>query len=136
MELNITRFFTDAAPRDYSASAAELGPDAGRITWAHACEDSPDYAAELLPDADSRESWRDYVGTWGAWNATERAAWSDAELGALLLQSIAGDMRECGIGPDSTAADWARYHADAEDGRVSGRIWRDDSGQVFYYVGE
>ena len=43
MNIDITTFFTEASPRDYSASAAELGQDAGRITWAHAIEDAPEY---------------------------------------------------------------------------------------------
>ena len=40
MQINITRFFNEACPRDYSASAAEIGENAGADTWRAACDDS------------------------------------------------------------------------------------------------
>ena len=36
MEIDITRFFETAETHDFSASVAELGQDAGKITWANA----------------------------------------------------------------------------------------------------
>ena len=39
-ELDVTAIVASIAPRDYSASVAELGNDAGRITWEAACEDA------------------------------------------------------------------------------------------------
>jgi hypothetical protein len=59
VELNITKFFNEAAPMDYSASAMELGQDAGLITWSHAVEDAADY--NLLPTDEAREAFRQYV---------------------------------------------------------------------------
>ena len=37
MDIDITEFFNNAEPFEYSASAAELGDNAGRITWQNAC---------------------------------------------------------------------------------------------------
>jgi hypothetical protein len=134
MELDITDFFKTAAPADYSASAAELGQDAGRITWRHACEDSPDHM--LLDTEDKRDAFRAHVKGFGAWTAEEIAARSDVELNALCLQMVSGDMREADIGPESDAADWNRYQRDAESGRVSGRIYQGGDGRVYYYIGD
>jgi hypothetical protein len=36
MEIDVTRIFREGAPDRYSASRAEIGQDAGRITWNNA----------------------------------------------------------------------------------------------------
>jgi len=114
MELNITRFCNEAAPMDYSASVAEIGANAGADTWRAACEDAPDW--NLLDTDDKRQAFRDHIRGFGAWDAAEIAAMTDLHLNALLIQFIAGDIRN---------------NDDA------GRIYRDvPSGQVFYYIGD
>lgn len=133
MELNITEFFNEAAPRDYSASVAEIGNNAGADTWQAAMADADDY--NLLDTDDKRDAFRVYVKGFGAWDDAEIAAWCDTELQALCVQMIAGDMRECGIGPESTDADWGEYQKRAEAGRVSGRIGRNET-DIFYYIGD
>ena len=130
MELDITDFFNNAAPADYSASAMELGDNAGRITWGHAVEDAPDYP--LLDTDDKREAFRDFIREFGAWDNTEIAAWTDQELTALLIQFISGDMREANLDP--AAPDWTQYEKDAEAGRVSSRIFR-SANRVYFYIG-
>ena len=131
MELDITEFFNNACPSYYSASRAELGDDAGRITWENSV-DAADQWAAWLDTGDKREEFRAYVRTFGAWDAAEIAAWTDAELTALLIQLIAGDIRESGL-QDGTS--WAEYEADAEAGRMSGNLFRAEDGRVFYYIG-
>lgn len=113
MELNITKFFTEAAPMDYYASVAEIGNNAGADTWRAACEDSPDYM--ILDDDEKREVFRYYVKGFGAWTAEEIAAWSDVELNALLLQMVAGDIRS---------------------GEDNGRLLLDGNGGAYYYIGD
>lgn len=136
MELDITDFFTRAAPMDYSASRAEIGQDAGPQTWRAACDDSEDFP--LLQTDEQRETFRQYVKGFGAWDEAEIASWSDTELNALCMQMIAGDMREGEISPESSEDDWREYQARAERGNISGRISRgaDDASKVYYYVGE
>jgi hypothetical protein len=133
MELNITKFFNEAAPADYSASRMELGQDAGRITWRHACEDAPDFA--LLDTDGKREAFKAHIRDFGAWSDEEIAAWSDTELNALCVQMISGDMREADIGPDSDAEAWTLYEIAATAGRCTGRIFRGDNGEIYYYLG-
>jgi hypothetical protein len=131
MELNITHFFTDAAPMDYSASVAEIGNDAGRSTWQAACEDSSDYP--MLDSDEKREAFRAYVKGFGAWSHDEIAAWSDSELNALLIQMIAGDIREASL--DTEDPDWEQYQQDSEAGRISGNIFKGTDAQIYYYIG-
>ena len=131
MELNITHFFTTASPMDYSASAAEIGQDAARVTWRAACDDSADYP--MLETDETRDEFRRYVRGFGAWTEEEIAQWSDTELNALLIQLIAGDIREAGL--DTDAPDWEQYRNDSEAGRVPGNIFQGSDGEVYYYVG-
>lgn len=120
-ELDITDFFNNAAPMDYSASVAEIGNDAGPSTWRAACEDSPDYF--LLDTDEKRDAFRAFVRSSGAWNNEEIAAWSDIELNALCIQWISGDMREGDLHPDMTDSEWKEYEQRANDGQVAGRIY-------------
>jgi hypothetical protein len=128
MELNITDFFNTARPAYYSASAAELGDDAGAITWANAIDAAETWAAWLDTD-DKRDEFRAYVRTFGAWDDEEIAAWTDEELTALLIQFISGDIRESGL---HDGASWAEYEEAAQAGRISGNIFRADNGGIFY----
>jgi hypothetical protein len=135
MEINITRFFNAAAFRDYSASVAEIGNNAGADTWSAACDDAPDYP-ELLATDEAREAFRDYVQSWGAWERAEIDARSNAELSALMIQWISGDAREAfphaRTSADISPDDWARY---AESDDSAGRLFRGDDGSVYFYVG-
>lgn len=132
MELNITKLFNAIAPRDYSASVAEIGANAGRDTWRAAVGDSPDFM--LLDTDDKREAFKGLVRGYGAWSPEEVEAWSDVELNALLLQMIAGDMREGDLSAGMTAEGWARYQEASEAGEVSGAIFVAD-GEIYYYLG-
>ena len=108
IDIDITHFVTNTHPRDYSASVAEIGANAGRITWNNAVEDAPDY--NLLDTDDKREEFRTHVKGFGAWSEKEIAAWTDVELNALLMQLISSDIR---------------------NGETD-RIWSDADGQTFY----
>lgn len=134
MELNITRFVTEASPMDYSASPAELGQDAGRITWGNAIEDSADFM--LLDSAEKLQAMRDHLRGFGAWDDDEIAAFSDTDLNALLIQCISGDLRDAGLSGAPTDAEWLEYEAGSSEGLYSSRIGRGDDGQVWYYLGD
>ncbi len=134
MELNITQLIAETAPNDYSASRAELGDNAGAITSGHAVDD----ALEIFGDQFSRQAFDEYFADFGAWSEDELAAHSDRECAALMLQFISGDIRECDFSewPDQFSAEWwNEYESASERGIVSGRIFRGDDGQVYFYVG-
>lgn len=123
MELDITHMIEDSDEMPMlSGSRAELGNDAGKITWNNSIE----YARKnpLLHSAEMQEEARDYFADFGAWSREEIAAWSDAELEATVTQYIAGDIREMDV-----ADDYEEYRKLQEAGTVSSNIYRDESGR-------
>lgn len=127
MELNITKFFNENCAKDYSASVIEIGNNAGAATWQAACDDSAEYM--ILDTDEKREAFRAHVKGFGAWDDSEIAACSDVELNALLIQMIAGDIREmqryCGN-------DWDAYMS--QDCPVGGSLSKSWGGGVYYYI--
>jgi hypothetical protein len=128
MEINITWFFREACPRNYSASVAEIGANAGADTWRAAVADSSDYM--ILDTDEKREAFRAFVKSSGGWNAEEIAAWNDTELNALCLQWIAGDIRES-MYLENSPIDWAAYEKD-ENERHS--IFRGIDGEIYFCI--
>lgn len=132
-ELDITEFFNNAAPMDYSASVAEIGNDAGPSTWQAAIEDSAEYS--ILDNDEKRELFRKFVRGFGAWDDSEIAAWTDVELNALCLQCISGDMREAGLHADMSDDEWTEYGENENTaGRIYGGILTTD-GRVYFDIG-
>lgn len=131
MEINITGFFYAGQAHLYSASAAELGEDAGKITWVNALAHATRH--RMLDTEDQLEAFRQFVKGTGGWTQEEISHWTNHELNALFVQFVAGDIREGGLsGPFQ---DWEQYREDCESGLVSGRIFKSDDNQVFYYIG-
>jgi len=130
MEINITEFFNNEAPSDYSASVAELGRDAGKLTWAAAQEAATDDYHLLQTEVDFVE-FRAWVAGFGAWDRDEIAAWSPVDCNALLIQFIAGFMREAGMPADDF--DWEDYDQNED---IAHDIFRADDGQIYFYMGD
>ena len=65
----------------------------------------------------------------GGWDDEEIAAWDDADLTALCVQWIAGDVRE-GFGddlPDNPAEwDWDEYQKESEAGHCPSTLYLSD----------
>lgn len=133
MEIDITNFFYSCAPIDFSASAFEIGQDAGRITWQAALEETRDTV--LLSTDEEKEAFRNFIS--GFWSREEVDSWNDDELNALCIQFIAGEMREpvgFELGTDTTDEEWEEYARQAQEGLISGRLFRAGD-RVFFYVG-
>lgn len=130
MEIDITDFFNNAAPMDYSASVMEIGRNAGPDTWRAAVEDSPDHM--MIDTDDKRESFKAHIRGFGAWDDAEIAAWSDVELNALFLQMVSGDMRDADLHPDMSDEEWGAYEANEQ---VARNISPGADGRIYYYVG-
>jgi hypothetical protein len=137
MELNITKFFSEANPAYYSASQAELGQNAGRITW----ENSVDAGSEwqLLKTPAEFDAMRAHAISSGGWSESEVDAWSNDELQALCIQWVCGDIRE-GFDWSEDARDgltpWEFYESLAEAGQVASSLFRTDSGEIYWIFGE
>lgn len=128
MQINITKFYREACPKDYSASVAEVGENAGQATWTAAKDDDGDW--NLLDTEEKRQAFREWVKPSGGWSQDEIDAWSDLELNALFVQWVAGDIREC-LEWDVEDV-WANYQELAEQGTVPSNLYRDDGGQVYF----
>ena len=117
-------------PWNCSNSCANLGQNAGKLTW----QASRRAASALILTEGQKEAFRDFVRSSGGWDEEEVDAWSEAELTALCVQWIAGDIRE-GFGddlPDDPAEwDWEDYNERAERGSVSSTLYRHD-GKLFW----
>ena len=134
-DIDVTAIVYDFDPFLYSASRAEMGDNAGPITWNNAKKD----ARGLFGDCFNREAFDDYFRGFGAWDDEEIAAHSDDEAAALMLQFLAGDWREAaGIieEEEGSAAWWREYERLAHRGVVSGRFGLGDNGRVYYFIGE
>lgn len=130
MELDITDFIAAMEPHYLSASVAEIGQDAGRITW----ENAKDYVAEhpLLSNEEQREAARDYLAGYVAWSEEEIAGWSDQELDALLAQFIASELREF---QELAEGCWDTWEQLSSEGTVSGSLFLGIDGRTYYYMG-
>lgn len=142
MDINITciirHFLNDASPRDYSASVAELGRDAGSFTWNNAKE----HARELFGEEFDRAAFDGHFAGFGAWDHEELAAHTDEECAALMLQLIAGDWREA-VGLIESESDaepltaewWEELEELSRSGTAPSNLGRGDDGAVYYYIG-
>ena len=123
-------------PWELSNSMANLGEHAGEITWANArrlAASPPD----LLPTEEHVEAWKDFVDDSGGWTREEIDAWTPEELRALLLQWIAGDIRN-GFGDDLSPEewDWAEYEEQCEAGQCASTLFRTDDGRIFFSIAQ
>jgi hypothetical protein len=130
MELNISSFFATVTPRELSSSVAESGPCAGALTWSASCKASMHHP--MLDDDEKRDAFRAWVEQSGGWTAEQIAAWTDTELNALLLQWIAGDLREMGVDDDTAGIDWADVGRGQSEGKYPSNIFRGDDGLVYF----
>lgn len=123
MEINITMFYNNTCPKDYSASAAEIGQNAAADTWQAALDDSEDYM--MLDDDDKRQAFREFLREFGAWDDVDMG---DVALNALLIQFISGDIRAAGLDKGVT---WAQYEASEN----AARLYKCHGGEVYYHIG-
>lgn len=131
-EIDVTPLFASTGFNPWSCfnSVANLGPNAGELTW----QASQRFASSLVLSEGQKEAFRGFVRSSGGWDDEEIALWTDAELTALCVQWIAGDIRE-GFGddlPDDPAEwDWVEYLHMADNGSVSSTLYLSD-GKLFW----
>ena len=117
-------------PWDCFNSVANLGPDAGRLTW----RASQRFAPALVLSEGQKDAFRDFVRSSGGWTCDEIEAWPDAELTALCVQWIAGDVRESfgdDLPEDPAEWDWAEYQKESEAGHCPSTLYLHD-GRLFW----
>lgn len=129
MELDVTHMIED--PDDMptlSGSQAELGKDAGRITWRNSIEYGQRHP--LLKTDDDRDAARAHFREYGAWSEEEIAAWSEDDLQGITCQDVAGAIREMEV-----AESYDEFVKLCEAGTCSGRLYRGDGGRWYFYLG-
>lgn len=131
MEIDVTRYarLTDWELADYSASRAEFGDQAGRLTWRNAMREAESCPLVPLDDREGIAALVDWLAGFGAWTRAELCCGGRIELNALLLQFVAGDLRG-----------WKRAQQDCDlaewQEREGGRVWNDArTGRTWFYVG-
>lgn len=128
MEIDVTKYVEEIDCFDFSASAAEMGQNAGQITWQNATDHilyDPIVSAENMDEA------RDYIVSTGGWTEGEVGEMSDQEVNALVLQFVAGAVREY----EDHFSSYEEYIEATKQGQVCGNLWRNDDGTWTYYLG-
>ena len=139
LELNVTTLVNEVDCADFASSIAESGnKDIGKVTWENALSYVSD---EPLVTGDDVDTVRDWLRGFGAWTGEELDAMSDREINAMLLQFVAGDIREMerfidGHEPDDTEDSYEAFLAASEAGTVGGRLFRSTSDDWFFTVGD
>ncbi len=123
MDINVSKLINQEfySPFDFSASVAEIGRDAGKLTWQASLEESDEI--NLLDTDEKKQAYREHISAYGAWDEDEINAWSDIELNALLIQEISGDIREGALDDDTP------------DDQKSGRLSMESGGEFYFYCG-
>lgn len=120
--INVSEMFSHREPWDCSNSVANLGDQAGRLTWqcsmeaaaphatgSHATQATPAWL--VSPDLDTTVgAIRDHAAEYGAWERSEIDGWSEQECLAFLVQEIASDMRLLGSDDHDLSDCVAKYN--------------------------
>jgi hypothetical protein len=144
MELNVTHIVAAHLNGNppaciCSGSRAELGDNAGALTW----NNSRNLGASLpdfLTTEEEKQEVRDHFKSYGAWDAEEIAAWDDDDLRGLITQEVMSQIRHLegsGLDLENFTEDEYREATENEGGSLyRGDIAGDESfGQWFLYVG-
>ena len=115
----------------FSASREERGAKAAELTWNNAKDQIK--KTPLLTDIQTRVA-REFLLDFGAWTRGYLDRNSDTYIRALILQFIAGDIRE--LRDAYTLDDFIRrfdeYRKLSDAGKLSGRIVTGRDGKFFY----
>lgn len=92
LEFDVTPLFADKLDAYMlSNSVANLGDNAGQITWDNALEAATEYP--LVTDA-NRDEVIAWIKGWGSWTEGDLMQWGSESLSALVWQFAAADFRE------------------------------------------
>jgi hypothetical protein len=107
-----------------SGSVAELGPNAGILTWGN----SKRYAEAhpLLTTPEQIQEAKDYFKEFGAWSEEKIAGWSDSEVQAMVVQHIAARIREV-----EHFDNYEAFKSAVEQGSAGGEIYKGHDGRWY-----
>lgn len=131
MEIDITALVTDAELPSLSGSVAELGANAGKITWSNSMAEA---ASKPLLTEDQLDAARDWAREFGAWDDEHIDGWSAQEVNALVIQYVAGNLREIEAlcSDDKGEIDWVKAEEMAARGTISGNVFPGSDGRFYF----
>jgi len=139
-EINITSLFVKGSkfvPFDLSNSVAVLGPGAGETTYKNCLRLAA--SVRILNTKELEKDFIEFLLEFGAWEREDLIEDTEKEtsrqLNALFLQFVAGDIRDAFGDTCFAEWDWNQYEIDEAKGTVSGRIYKGDDGEIYYYIG-
>lgn len=133
MYIEITEFFNNGDHWHNSNSVANLGHNAGSITWNNAKLESNEF---MFVTEENKEEFQSYFKNFGAWPIEEIKAWDNIELNALLLQLISGDIIELEMFQDDKGQiDWQDVEEANEQGQIGCNLFKTEDNQFYYYIG-
>lgn len=129
MLIDVTKYVTEIDCSLFSSSIHESGlQNIGEITFNNALNHVVAIEGILKPG--QMDEGADYLVSTGGWTQKEIESWGDDEINAVVLQFIAGAVREY-----EKFETYEEYQEAAEEGRASGNLWRNDATWT-YYLGE
>ncbi len=135
---NLDRMFLGNEPWDCSNSAANLGDQAGRLTWMCAMSVAAAHESWLVsPLADAVDGMKEWAGEAGAWDRDEIEEWSNVEALAIFVQNVAGELRLLGADDLEIAECVLEYREQKGPEEILGHYYTTDDNQnrVDYYTG-
>jgi hypothetical protein len=132
MEIEISDFLMFADAGRFSGSVAELGVNAGRITWANSMSSAA--SKPLLTTPEEIAEARDWARGFGAWDDETIDRWSETEVNALVLQFVAGEIREIEqlCTRDDGRIDWDKASELSDAGTLRGDVYPGDDGKFYF----
>jgi len=95
IKADVSVMFSAREPWDCSNSQANLGDQAGRLTWECALEVAESADKWLLSDrAEALAAMVEWAHETGAWDEEETSKWSDEDCLALFVQNVASELRD------------------------------------------
>ena len=116
LELNVSELVNDThfEASNHISSVAEMGQDAGKITW----NNSLNSDCNLITNDEIKNEVIDHFKGFGAWDNLD--SWTTNELNALLIQEVSSSIRELD-------------HCTIEES--SGRLFECDKGETYFTLG-
>ena len=136
-EIDVTRLvFGHPGASEFSANQAELGVNAGKITWANAMQEAKGESDRFLSDDAKLQDMRDWAEATGAWGGEHIAEWSDDELEALFIQLVSCDIRDAKIDGlcEGDEIDWESIEAHQREGHISSNLVPAGDGRVYFLL--
>ena len=139
-EIDVTALITNPRflPWNLSNSRANLGDNAGTMTWNASKAVSEALPVHPLDTPERLEAWREFATDSGGWTREEVDAMPELDLRALFTQWVAGDIRECfgdDLPDDPAEWDWSEYEQDSQAGRIPSRLFLPSDKRLFFYIG-